>query len=124
MNEALKQLDAILAQTGASAPRFPPNSRYHTTPVTALAAPDGSIVAYLQRRFVPPPEHFALLREHLVVQDDRLDRLAAQNLGDPELFWRLCDANGALRPDELTETVGRRLRITLPEGIPGAADDG
>jgi hypothetical protein len=24
-----------------------------------------------------------------------------------------------MRPDELTETVGRRLRITLPEGIPG-----
>ena len=25
-----------------------------------------------------------------------------------------------MRPDELTETLGRRLRITLPEGIPGA----
>ena len=24
-----------------------------------------------------------------------------------------------MRPDELTETIGRRLRITLPEGIPG-----
>jgi hypothetical protein len=35
------------------------------------------------------------------------------------LSWRLCDANGAMRPDELTETPGRRLRITLPEGIPG-----
>ena len=31
-----------------------------------------------------------------------------------------CDANGAMQPDELTETVGRRLRITLPEGITGA----
>jgi len=39
-------------------------------------------------------------------------------LGDPELFWRVCDANRAMRPDELTETIGRRLRITLPEGIP------
>ena len=41
-------------------------------------------------------------------------------LGDPEQFWRVCDANRAMRPDELTETIGRRLRITLPEGIPGA----
>ena len=24
-----------------------------------------------------------------------------------------------MRPDELTEVLGRRLRITLPEGIPG-----
>ena len=34
--------------------------------------------------------------------------------------WRICDANGALRPEELTELIGRRLRITLPEGVPGA----
>ena len=52
-------------------------------------------------------------------EGERLDIIAAQHLGDPEQFWRLCDANGAMRPDELTETVGRRLRITLPEGIPG-----
>ena len=68
---------------------------------------------------MPPPERFALLQEHTVSQGDRLDNLAAQYLGDPEQFWRLCDANGAMRPEELTETVGRRLRITLPEGIPG-----
>ena len=55
-----------------------------------------------------------------VVAGDRLDTIAAQLLGDPELFWRIADANGAMRPDELTETVGRKLRITLPAGIPGA----
>ena len=42
--------------------------------------------------------------------------IAAKYLGDPEQFWRICDANGAVRPDEL-EMVGRRLRITLPEGL-------
>ena len=52
-------------------------------------------------------------------QGDRLDNLAARYLGDPEQFWRLCDANGAMRPDELTQTSARRLRITLPEGVPG-----
>ena len=50
----------------------------------------------------------------------RLDNLAAEYLGDPEQFWRICDANGVLRPDELTDTIGRRIRITLPDGIPGA----
>lgn len=44
--------------------------------------------------------------------------LAARYIGDPEQYWRLCDANNAIRPDELIETVGRALRITLPEGIP------
>ena len=51
-----------------------------------------------------------------------LSQIAAQELGDSELFWRLCDANGALRPDELTAEPGRAIRITLPEGIPGASD--
>ena len=68
------------------------------------------------------PERFAEIGRHLVTETDRLDNLAAHHLGDPEQFWRLCDANRALRPDELTETPGRGLRITLPEGIPGAPD--
>lgn len=102
---------------------FPPNSRYHDVPTRQLVRPDGTVVVYLARRFVPPPEWFALLQEHSVAQGDRLDRLAARYLGDPERFWSLCDANGAIRPDELVETVGRRLRITLPEGIPGPFGD-
>ena len=61
---------------------------------------------------------FALLQEHVVTQGERLDNIAAQYLGDPEAYWRLCDANNAMRPEELTETIGRQLRITLPQGIP------
>lgn len=123
MNEALRQLESILA-AGAVASQFPPNSRYAGTPTARLELPDGRSAVYLRRRLVPRPERFALLREHTVVQGDRLDLLAARHLGDPELFWRICDANGAMRPDELTETIGRRLRITLPEGVPGASDGG
>ena len=54
-----------------------------------------------------------------MTEGERLDNLAAQYIGDSELFWRICDANRAMRPAELTETLGRLLRITLPEGIPG-----
>lgn len=121
MTDPLEHLEAVLGQAGA-APRFPASSRYAAVPVAHLTRADGRQVAYLCRRFVPPPGDFALLREHVVVQGDRLDVLAARHLGDPELFWRLCDANGAMRPDELTERIGRRLRITLPEGVPGVAD--
>lgn len=123
MTEPLAHLEALLAQA-TTAPRFPANSRYHATPVARLELPDGRAIAYLRRRVVPPPEAFATLREHLVVQGDRLDTIAALQLGDPELFWRLCDANGALRPDELIEEIGRRLRIPLPEGVPGGPDAG
>jgi len=62
------------------------------------------------------------LQEHVVKQNERLDNITARYMGDPEQFWRICDANAAMRPDELTKTIGRRLRITLPEGIPSLTD--
>jgi hypothetical protein len=98
---------------------FPITSRYYSTPNAELETSDGKKIKYLRRRFVPPPEQFDLLLEHTVVEDERLDNISAQYLGDPEQFWRICDANNAMRPEELTDTVGRNLRITLPEGIPG-----
>jgi hypothetical protein len=98
---------------------FSLTSRYNGIPTTTLETEDGKKYVYVRRRFVPAPERFELLFEYVVTQGERLDVITAQFLGDPEQFWRLCDANGAIRPDELTETIGRRLRITLPEGIPG-----
>lgn len=100
---------------------FPPTSRYSGIETATLETVEGETVIYLRRRFVPQPERFTVLQEHTVVQGDRLDNITARYLNDPEQFWRICDANRALRPDELTETIGRKLRITLPEGIPGAA---
>jgi hypothetical protein len=96
---------------------FPPSSRYHAVATTQHTDANGRTVVHLRRRFVPPPESFALLREHTVTEGDRLDNIAARHLGDPEQFWRLCDANGALRPDDLTRVPGIRIRITLPAGI-------
>jgi hypothetical protein len=101
-----------------SANNFAANSRYFALATARFEADDGRQLVYLKRRFIPPAESFALLQEHLVREGDRLDRIAFQYLGDAELFWRICDANGAVRPDELTEEPGRRLRITLPAGIP------
>ncbi len=112
-------LQAIL-QFNSKLTLFPPTSRYHGIDTAKLETEDGRTIVYIRRRFVPPPERFTLIQEHSVMEGDRLDILAFKYLGDPEQFWRLCDANGAMRPDELTETVGSKLRITLPEGIPGA----
>jgi hypothetical protein len=101
---------------------FPPDSRYHGIATARWQAPDGHTVVYLMRRFVPAPEQFELMQEHSVTEGERLDNITASYLGNPELFWRLCDANRAMVPDELTTRVGRRLRITLPAGIPGNSD--
>jgi nucleoid-associated protein YgaU len=96
---------------------FAPTSRYAPTPTATLETPDGQTIIYLTRRFVPQPERLALLQTHSVAQGDRLDNVSFAYLGDPEQFWRICDANRAMRPDDLMQ-VGQRLRITLPDGIP------
>jgi hypothetical protein len=113
-------LEALLDLSAATS-RFPPNSRYHGVATATRVLPDGRTVAYLRRRFAPDPDALATMAEHPVQQGDRLDNLAALYLSDPELFWRICDGNGAMRPADLTATVGRRLRVTLPEGTPEPA---
>jgi hypothetical protein len=102
--------------------RFPPSSRYRDVETAAWTAPDGRTIVHLRRRFVPAPERLATAGEHVVAQGDRVDGIAAQHLDDPEQFWRICDGNRVLRPAEVTERVGRRIRIPLPEGIPGETD--
>jgi nucleoid-associated protein YgaU len=54
---------------------------------------------------------------HTVRQGERLDTLAAQFLGDPTQFWRICDANDVLRPQDLTAVPGSVLRIPVTLGI-------
>lgn len=117
-------LQALLQSGAVTTTTFPPTSRYYGLATATLTDAGGRTTVYLRRRFVPQPERFALLQEHTVAEDERLDNITARYLGDPEQFWRLCDANRALSPAELTATVGRRLRITLPEGIPGSNDHG
>jgi hypothetical protein len=112
-------LQTLLGLGAVKTNPFPSNSRYSTLTTATMTTPDGKTIVYLQRRWVPSPDQFALLQEYTVMQGDRLDNLAARLIGDPELFWQLCDSNGAMKPDELTETPGQKIRVTLPQGIPG-----
>jgi len=118
---ALDPVRALLAQTSLARSLFTPTSRYYSLGTSTLTAPDGAVVVYLKRRFLPSPDRFQLIQEHVGVQGERVDNIAAAFLGAPESFWRLADANGAMQPEELVQAVGRRLRITLPEGITGSA---
>lgn len=110
---------ALFQFAGIKPSLFASNSRYQGIDIARLVTPAGKTIAYVRRRFVPQPGNLAQLQQHTVGQVDRLDVMAAQYLGDPQLFWRICDGNAAMRPEDLTATVGRVLRICLPAGIPG-----
>lgn len=101
---------------------FGPASRYARTGTAQLTTADGRTVVYLRRRLVPQPEALATASESAVHDGERPDTLAARLVGDPTQFWRLCDANLVFVPSDLVAEPGRVLRVTLPEGIPGADD--
>jgi nucleoid-associated protein YgaU len=97
---------------------FPANSRYNAIEVTRRIGADGREIVYLRRRFLPTDGPAGVITEHVVRKGDRLDNITARYLGDPEQFWRVCDANNAMDPDELTaeSNVGQRLQIPIPQG--------
>ncbi len=113
----------VKSASGTGAPTNP-TSRYYGAAVNTITRPDGEKVAYLQRRISPQPDVYTNLMNYTVVEGDRLDNLAAKFLGDPLLFWMICDANGAVDPDELTAQVGRQIKIPLAASIPTGARNG
>lgn len=115
-------LQALLESGAIETSPLAPNSRYRGVGTATFEREGEEPIAYFRRRFVPSPDRFAVVQEHTVVAGDRLDNLASRYLGDPELYWRFADANGALRPDDLIEEIGRRIAVTLPEGVPGPRD--
>jgi hypothetical protein len=113
-------LQELLAAGAVPTTTFPPTSRYAGIDVEAWDPGRGNPpVPYLRRRFCVRPERFALLYQLRIVESDRRDVLASRHLGDAEVWWRLADANGVVDPRDLTEPIGRPLRITLPENVPG-----
>lgn len=95
---------------------FEPTSRYYTIETVKMTVGEDEprVVSYKRRRFIPPGETMTIIAEHTVTQGDRLDNLAVRYVGDPEQFWRICDANNVLRPEELTEEIGCIVKIALP----------
>jgi hypothetical protein len=88
-------------------------SRYETVPNAELTTGTGRVVRYKRMRFIPDTRDSV---GYVVVDRDRLDLIAYRFYRDPEQFWRICDANLALRPDELLERPGRVLAVPIPQG--------
>ena len=88
---------------------------------TAVTIPDGvggqRSVRYLLRRFPPQPGSLPLLAEHVVARGDRPDLIAAAQFGDPTQFWRICDANAVIHPEDLCsdDRIGGLIRIPFPQ---------
>lgn len=94
---------------------FDPTSRYASLATATYETADGRTFTYVTRRFLPAGPTLPLLAEVTVAQGDRLDLIAARTLGDPLQFWRICDANDAMDPDELTSQPGTPLRVPIPQ---------
>lgn len=115
-------LQALIQMGVVPAVTFPADSRYYAARTLSYVTPAGETITYLARRIVPQPgaPNFATIATHSVRQGDRLDLIAAKYLGDPLIFWLICDANGAIDPADLVATIGTVLSITTPQGVPGA----
>ena len=86
---------------------FVKGSRYEAVPEAIYAADDRPIL-YKRLRILPSPP---ALQTYRVTGGDRLDLIAFRFYQDPEQYWRICDANRALRPDDLVGEVNRQLSI-------------
>ena len=94
---------------------FDPTSRYARLETAQITLADGRTVAHLRRRFLPQGRTLPLLAAVTVIDGDRLDLIADRTFGNSLLFWHICDANDAMKPDELTVEPQRTLRIPIPQ---------
>lgn len=88
-------------------------SRYAAVSVHEVTAADGTVVRYKKLRLIPPTKG---VRGHTVMQGERLDNIAYRHFRDPERFWRICDANLAMWPDDLVAQPGETILIPNSEG--------
>ncbi len=112
-------IQALLLQANQRTNSFPPSSRYQATETILFNRIDGQQIIHLKRRFVPQQQTFTSIQEHIVQQGERLDNITHQYLGDPELFWQLCDANNVMHPLQLTKETGNIIRISYSSEIIG-----
>lgn len=112
----------LMQQAIGSTNTLASTSRYNEVGTDTTALDDGREVVFFQRRILPQLESLEALATHTVIPGDRLDRLANHYFGNPELYWRICDANGVMRPADLTDNPPksgqpREIRICHPEGF-------
>jgi hypothetical protein len=91
---------------------FDSDSRYsQLTPLT-VPGPAGTPVQIAPIRLIPGTTPVIARRIKL---GDRPDLLAYEFYKEPQLFWRIADANEVMRPSELIATPGSLIGIPTKE---------
>lgn len=121
MDDALASLIRSAAGTGAPTNQ---SSRYYGATICDFTLPDGTPVKYLRRRIIPQPDIYSSVQNYSIVDSDRIDNLSSRFLSDPLLYWMICDANGAVDPDELVAQVGHTILIPVAATVPPGARNG
>ncbi len=93
---------------------FDQTSRYATTETTTHVNADGNEIVHLRRRFIPDPANRPVIATVTVMEGERIDLIAARQLGESLVYWRICDDNRAMFPPDLTSTPGRQISIRMP----------
>jgi len=75
-------------------------SRYEKVPTLTIVDASGRQISYKGIRLIPS---IPTVLGHRVSAHERLDHIAWQHYRDPQLFWRICDANLAIWPADLLE---------------------
>jgi len=95
---------------------FEATSRYNECGDAFVVGKDGKTIKYKKRRFIPKEkESQVTILEIDIVAGDRIDLISSKYLADSEQFWRLCDMNGVMHPLDLTEPIGKTIKITGEE---------
>ena len=87
---------------------FRKDSRYNRVKDAQITDNKGRTVTYKSIRFIPPTSP---RRGHIITEGERLDHIAHFYYKDARRFWRICDANAAMWPDDLADDIGRKIRI-------------
>ncbi len=88
-------------------------SRYAKVTTLEITDSKGRTIQYKATRLIPEIE--ARLT-HKVQRGERLDHVAYRYFRDPERYWRICDVNNAMWPDDPVSEPGRRILIPSSEG--------
>jgi hypothetical protein len=87
-------------------------SRYNPVPENEWIDPNGRPRRYKTTRFIAPsPAQVG----HILSDGERVETVAYFYYRDPERFWRICDANQVMDPEELNRAPGRKISIPSSE---------
>ncbi len=88
-------------------------SRYEKVGDLEMVDENGRILRYKNTRFIPATSAQLI---HVVTAGERLDHLAYKYYRDAERFWRICDANKVMWPNDLVEEANEQVGIPPSSG--------